>query len=544
MATLGTVALAIWGWIGLLDTIVCAYNGFARLSAELWWKGRLALLGCLAVAGIAAVPGLFRGVRAGWHGLPLIPALWYGPSAFDDVFLPGLRRRPNAAWWLRTVTTLDAFGRALVKGLLLGVLCVILAFAVVQVVIFTQDCRDITDEVAFRWSLFAGVVVATLSTVRLTWVKLRPPPATRRAKPPTSTRPKPARKLSPEAESRARRHAEELLDQERRVREAVAKLLSRRGPDVPGHEGTPSQSRDELRGDSADELNTSQGPTSTSTGGTKPSPEDEARVRSHEEALLASERKAQEVIEKTLDQLPQGPTSSPTRGTTAARDWPEILMVAPACCLSVVLLFLSPAFPEFFVGSIALSVLACGGKYRWCAFVFILCVLDVSYRYVRPRIDAPAYHPGTVVRLALAPGEGKTPVRKAYDPELKQSRVEETADVIGVYQVPSRLTRALDSVYPARVNLRPNGIVYTSQPSGEVAFVDGFVFAESQARVVADDQGGGPERGVLVKLIRDPSVQSEMGPDPGVLAVVRAANLRPEITGGGNPRRPSDTPDY
>jgi hypothetical protein len=67
----------------------------------------------------------------------------------------------------------------------------------------------------------------------------------------------------------------------------------------------------------------------------------------------------------------------------------------------------------------------------------------------------------------------------------------------------------------------PSGVVFRREPRAE-GIIDGVVVKRSRGEVIADDQGGRGDRGVLVRLIRDPG----MGEDPGVVVVARAADLR------------------
>jgi len=68
----------------------------------------------------------------------------------------------------------------------------------------------------------------------------------------------------------------------------------------------------------------------------------------------------------------------------------------------------------------------------------------------------------------------------------------------------------------------PNGAVFSNGRDAGAGLTTGVVVAGSRATVVTDDEDGEGDRAVLIRLIRDPS----LGPDPGVLAVVRARDLR------------------
>jgi hypothetical protein len=75
---------------------------------------------------------------------------------------------------------------------------------------------------------------------------------------------------------------------------------------------------------------------------------------------------------------------------------------------------------------------------------------------------------------------------------------------------------------PFKKRLRgPSGVVFVGSGTAKEGMVDGQVVAGSRAIVVADDQGGKENRGVLISILRDPA----LGVDPGVELVVRAANL-------------------
>jgi hypothetical protein len=67
----------------------------------------------------------------------------------------------------------------------------------------------------------------------------------------------------------------------------------------------------------------------------------------------------------------------------------------------------------------------------------------------------------------------------------------------------------------------PSGVVFVEKRTAQEGMIDGQVVAGSRAIVLADDQGGKENRGVLILLLRDPA----LGVDPGVEVVVCAANL-------------------
>jgi len=78
---------------------------------------------------------------------------------------------------------------------------------------------------------------------------------------------------------------------------------------------------------------------------------------------------------------------------------------------------------------------------------------------------------------------------------------------------------------------RPSGVVFVGKGSAREGVIDGEVVEGSHAVVVADDQGGKENRGVLIRLVRD----AALGDDPGVEVVVRAANLVKDPSGTGSP---------
>jgi hypothetical protein len=67
----------------------------------------------------------------------------------------------------------------------------------------------------------------------------------------------------------------------------------------------------------------------------------------------------------------------------------------------------------------------------------------------------------------------------------------------------------------------PSGVVFVDRGAAGEGLVYGEVVEGSHAVIVADDQGGKDNRGVLIRLFRDPA----LGDDPRVEVVVRAANL-------------------
>jgi hypothetical protein len=277
------------------------------------------------------------------------------------------------------------------------------------------------------------------------------------------------------------------------------------------------------------------------------------------------------------------PGSTSTPGENAA-EWDEwdidfidaisLIVFGSLFCLVVLLPVLTCSC--LVVLAIAL-LLRKAGQSAAAIFVVGVGFMLMSAGYVRARIGDPPFSAGTTVELVRAKDEPEHTVRSQFNfvPARSngefpswESRPTETAPLVSVYYVPARHTVPLATAYPPRADTDlgemttlfhhgeiteaamrtwqgkiekqtaeeqrlkklkgPNGIVFTKESPTEQAYVEGEVFEHSRAVVVADDQGGGPERGVLVRLTRDPSLAQEMGPDPGVLVVIRASNLQCE----------------